>query len=91
MFGLKVFPKRSLKFVYGNQRPSMDLTAISLWYVIKEVTESLQPAKIKISTRFSGTTDLFRVLSSVRCIFYNHTRHTDHKVRILQPGCSEQD
>ena len=66
MFGLKVFPKRSLKFVYGNQGPLMDLTAISLWYVIKEVTESLQPAKIKISIRISATTDFFRA-----------TRHTE--------------
>lgn len=89
MFGLKVFPKRSLKFVYGNQGPLMDLTAISMWYVIKQVTESLQPAKIKISIRISITTDFFRVLSSVRCIFYNQTRHTE--VRIRQPGCPQQD
>lgn len=67
----------------------MDLTAISMWYVIKQVTESLQPAKIKISIRISITTDFFRVLSSVRCIFYNQTRHTE--VRIRQPGCPQQD
>ena len=84
MFGLKVFPKRSLKFVYGNQGPLMDLTAISMWYVTKKkkkkLTESLQPAKITISIRISTTTDFFRVLSSVRCIFYDHTRHTEVRI-----------
>ena len=69
MFGLKVFPQRSLKFVYGNQGLLMDLTAISMWYVINQVTESLRPAKIKISIRISTTTDFFRA-----------TRHTEVRI-----------
>ena len=46
----------------------------------KKLTESLQPAKITISIRISTTTDFFRVLSSVRCIFYDHTRHTEVRI-----------
>lgn len=34
MFGLKMFPRQSLRSVCENQGPLTDLTAISLWYVI---------------------------------------------------------
>ena len=76
MFGLKVSPQQSLKSVCGNQGPLMDLTLISMWYVIKHVTERLQPAKIKIFIRVPTATDFFRVLLSVLGIFYNHTKYS---------------
>ena len=82
MFGLKVFPQESLKFACGNQGPLMDLTAISMWYVLKQVT-GLQPPIRKISCEFPPP--LTKSKTSFACcrrflefFFFldNHTKHS---------------